>query len=165
LHDGPGAEPLHDDAASRLDLRGRLAHFHPRDSFDLLPQRGGGVGKKLPLKYLHFGGAGRTFGQDPFGQRQGVVHRDDQRAFTQDHGHRLGDAVARPLLIESDCRLGDLFCNSQLGGVYRVPPSWLQATLATASEKKADVAQHPRVFDHVGLLVIGPPGTAELPFS
>ena len=30
--------------------------------------------------------------------------------------------------------------------------------------KKADVAEHPQVFDHVGLLVNEPPGTAELLF-
>jgi len=35
---------------------------------------------------------------------------------------------------------------------------------ATASKKKADVAEHPEVFDHVGLLFNGPPGMAELPF-
>jgi hypothetical protein len=28
--------------------------------------------------------------------------------------------------------------------------------------KKADVAEHPKVFDHVGLLVNEPPGTAGL---
>jgi len=27
------------------------------------------------------------------------------------------------------------------------------------------VVEHPKVFDHVGLLVNGPPGTAELPFT
>jgi len=31
--------------------------------------------------------------------------------------------------------------------------------------KKADVAEHPGVFDHVGLLVNRPPGTPGLPFS
>jgi hypothetical protein len=31
-------------------------------------------------------------------------------------------------------------------------------------EKKADVAEHPRVFGHVGLLVNEPLGTAELLF-
>jgi hypothetical protein len=30
--------------------------------------------------------------------------------------------------------------------------------------KKADVAEHPKVFDHVGLLVNKPPGKAELLF-
>jgi len=30
--------------------------------------------------------------------------------------------------------------------------------------KKADVAERPGVFHHVGLLVNGPSGTAELPF-
>jgi hypothetical protein len=29
--------------------------------------------------------------------------------------------------------------------------------------KKADVTEHPQVFDHAGLLVIGPPGMAGLP--
>jgi hypothetical protein len=33
------------------------------------------------------------------------------------------------------------------------------------SPKKADVAEHPEVFHHVGLLVNGPPSVAELPFS
>jgi hypothetical protein len=32
------------------------------------------------------------------------------------------------------------------------------------SKKKADVVEHPRVFDHVGLLVIEPPGKAGLLF-
>jgi hypothetical protein len=30
--------------------------------------------------------------------------------------------------------------------------------------KKADVAEHPKVFDHLGLLVNKPPGKAELLF-
>jgi hypothetical protein len=30
--------------------------------------------------------------------------------------------------------------------------------------KKADVMEHPKAFDHVGLLVNKPPGTAGLPF-
>jgi len=37
---------------------------------------------------------------------------------------------------------------------------WTEAVLR---QKKADVAEHPWVFDHVGLLVIEPPGLAELP--
>jgi len=32
------------------------------------------------------------------------------------------------------------------------------------NQKKADVVEHPEVFDHVGLLVNEPPGTAGLPF-
>ena len=36
---------------------------------------------------------------------------------------------------------------------------------ANGSQKKADVAENPEVFDHVGLLVNGPPGMAGLPFS
>ena len=31
--------------------------------------------------------------------------------------------------------------------------------------KKADVAEHPEVFDYVGLLINEPPGTAELLFT
>ena len=31
-------------------------------------------------------------------------------------------------------------------------------------QKKADVAEHPRAFDHVGLLFNEPPGRAELFF-
>jgi hypothetical protein len=34
-----------------------------------------------------------------------------------------------------------------------------------ARTKKADVAEHPEVFGHVGLLVNGLPGAAELPFN
>jgi hypothetical protein len=33
-----------------------------------------------------------------------------------------------------------------------------------AENKKADVAEHPKVFDHVGLLFNEPPGTAGLFF-
>jgi hypothetical protein len=36
---------------------------------------------------------------------------------------------------------------------------------APPKTKKADVAEHPEVFHHVGLLVIEPPGLAELPFN
>jgi hypothetical protein len=31
--------------------------------------------------------------------------------------------------------------------------SWLRPFSITASEKKADVMEHPKVFDHVGLLI------------
>jgi hypothetical protein len=40
----------------------------------------------------------------------------------------------------------------------------VRGRLFVTSEKKADVAEHPAVFDHVGILVSGPPGTAGLPF-
>jgi hypothetical protein len=35
---------------------------------------------------------------------------------------------------------------------------------ATCGEEKADVAEHPEVFHHVGLLINKPPGMAEVPF-
>ena len=41
---------------------------------------------------------------------------------------------------------------------------WLRPPRA-AETKKADVVEHPEVFDHVGLLVNEPPGTAGLPLS
>jgi len=37
-------------------------------------------------------------------------------------------------------------------------------TTATHKNKKTDVAEHPKAFDHVGLLINEPPGTAGLPF-
>jgi len=40
---------------------------------------------------------------------------------------------------------------------------WLQPSHA-AETKKADVVENPKVFDHVGILVNEPPGTAGLPF-
>ena len=49
-----------------------------------------------------------------------------------------------------------------------IPATQLLVTLVktteSESEKKADVAEHPEVFRHVGLLVNGLPGAAELPF-
>jgi len=36
--------------------------------------------------------------------------------------------------------------------------------LLRREKKKADVAEHPEAFDHVGLLANEPPGTAGLPF-
>jgi hypothetical protein len=33
------------------------------------------------------------------------------------------------------------------------------------AQKKTDVSEHPAVFDHVGLLVNRPTGTAGLPFT
>jgi hypothetical protein len=41
--------------------------------------------------------------------------------------------------------------------IFRV---WIPAT----ENKKADVAEHPKVFNHVGLLTNEPPGTAGLLF-
>jgi len=41
----------------------------------------------------------------------------------------------------------------------------VRGRLFITSEKKTGVAEHPEVFDHAGILVNGPPGTAGLPFS
>jgi len=40
----------------------------------------------------------------------------------------------------------------------------LLETIEKPSKKKTDVSEHPEVFEHVGLLVNGPPGMAELSF-
>jgi hypothetical protein len=42
------------------------------------------------------------------------------------------------------------------------PRSVVVAVPATPKTKKADVAEHPQVFDHVGLLANEPIGAAEL---
>jgi len=41
---------------------------------------------------------------------------------------------------------------------------WSLRLSGTTGNKKTDVAEHPEAFDHVGLLVNEPPGTAELLF-
>ena len=92
------------------------------------------------------------------------MQRDHQCLVTQDHRHRLG-RVACSLLLECDCRLGNLLCHGQSGLFHPVPPWCLRPLGVTASEKKADVAEHPEAFNHVGLLVNEPPGPAGLPFT
>ena len=49
-----------------------------------------------------------------------------------------------------------------------IPPFTRRPTNLWTSQrptKKADVAEHPEVFHHVGLLFNEPPGTAGLPFK
>jgi len=41
---------------------------------------------------------------------------------------------------------------------------WCRDCHESAQLKIADVMEHPGVFNHAGLLVNGPPGTAGLPF-
>jgi hypothetical protein len=40
----------------------------------------------------------------------------------------------------------------------------IRGGISRKRNKKADVAEHPKVFHHVGLLFTGRPGEAELPF-
>jgi hypothetical protein len=47
---------------------------------------------------------------------------------------------------------------------FPAPPAKRSDRLAPQKTKKADVAEHPKVFDHVGLLFNEPPGTAGLFF-
>lgn len=63
LHHGSTRESPDHRSGARLDLRRRLTHLHAGDPFDLLPKRARGAGKKLPVKFLHLGGAVRVFGQ------------------------------------------------------------------------------------------------------
>ena len=48
-----GGERLHDGASRRFNFDGGLAHVHPGNVFDLLPQRFGGVVEQLAVKLLH----------------------------------------------------------------------------------------------------------------
>jgi hypothetical protein len=66
--------------------------------------------------------------------------------------------MPRSPLLESDGHLGDLVRHGRIGHVHWVPPCCID------SEKKADEVEHLEVFDPVGILVNGPPGTAGLPF-
>jgi len=45
-----------------------------------------------------------------------------------------------------------------------VNPTFQRVHSLLEIQKKTDVVEHPEVFDHVGLLVNEPPGTAGLPF-
>lgn len=48
---------------------------------------------------------------------------------------------------------------------FRATASLVVVTVSLRQEKKkADMTEHPKAFDHVGLLVNGLPGTAGLPF-
>jgi hypothetical protein len=50
------------------------------------------------------------------------------------------------------------------GFIVRIMPASTSASDKGQGTKKADVAEHPEVFHHVGLLINEPPGTAGLPF-
>ena len=69
--------------------------------------------------------------------------------------------MARSLLPESDCRLSNLLCRARIELFHRIAPDG-QAFLASTRTKKADVAEFPEVFRHVGLLTTKPPGMAGL---
>jgi hypothetical protein len=57
-------------------------------------------------------------------------------------------------------------CRAMVNVDLSIPvlPWWFLLSRTTASEKKADVVEHREAFDHVGLLVNEPSGTAGLPF-
>ena len=94
----------------------------------------------------------------------GVGVLDPQRLPAENHGHRLG-LVARLLLLESDCHLSNLLYHA---GIEASPsdshPAVIVNVLHNQEQEKADVAEYPKVFRHVGLLVDEPPGTTGLLF-
>jgi hypothetical protein len=58
--------------------------------------------------------------------------------------------------------LGYLTCEPRAEKDSSLETQILVASILRQSTKKADVAEHPKVFHHVGLLVIEPPGRAGL---
>src|SRR5437764_3614339 len=58
---------------------------------------------------------------------------------------------------------GELLCNGRSGLVQG--PALESETAAIPKAKKTDVVERPEAFDHVGLLVNGPPGRTGLPFG
>ena len=53
----------------------------------------------------------------------------------------------------------------ELDSSMKFVPSCRDRSVPPRPLKKADVAEYPEVFDHVGLLFNEPPGTAGLPFT
>ena len=66
-------------------------------------------------------------------------------------------------LLEVDGYLGDLLGHGRIGLEHRDHLLSL-AAVRPAANKKADVVEHPEVFDHVGLLGNEPPDPVGLPF-
>jgi hypothetical protein len=53
--------------------------------------------------------------------------------------------------------------NSSITSFFSCASVFISKPFIAKGEKRADVVQHRKVFNHVGLLVIEPPGTAGLP--
>ncbi len=161
LHHRAGRENLNDGAGRRFDFCGRLSNLDPGDSLDLLPQFLGRAGEQLPMKLLYLSGTLWILGQGLLGWRQRPVQRDQQRVPAENHGHQLG-VMARSLLLESNCRLGNLLRHARIEFFHCMPSRQRLLVSCTAENKKADVAENPEVFNHVGLLFNEPPGTSGL---
>ena len=87
---------------------------------------------------------------------------DHQRLPTQDDCHRFGP-VARAQVLEGAGRFSDLLRHGRIAYIHGVVPVDCDRSAPTAS-KKTGVVEHPKVFDHAGLLANEPPGRAGLPF-
>jgi hypothetical protein len=72
-----------------------------------------------------------------------------------------------PLFITQDGLRPALLSKFPLKKKLKPPPTWLKSPTDSAEErtKKANVAERPGAFDHVGLLLSGSPCNAEVPFS
>jgi hypothetical protein len=57
-----------------------------------------------------------------------------------------------------------MVCDLSSSFIFRLAVGGCDLLAPPNAKKKADVAEHLGVFDHVGLLVNEPPGTAGLPF-
>ena len=162
LHHRASSKRVHDASGGRIYFRGRLSYVPAGDSLDFRSQRIGRTLKQLSMKLLHPSGTLRSLGHHLFGRRQGLVQRHHEGVVAQDHVHRLG-RVSRPLLLKGACHLRDLIRYGSFGGVHEIHPVQIPPQQREPN-KKADVAEHPKAFHHVGLLVNEPSGSAGLLF-
>ena len=161
LHHRSAGEGVHDGAVRWLHFCRGFAHLDPCDAFDFSSQYFNAALEKLTVKLLHLHGTLRGSSEGLFSGRQYIVQRDDERvAVAEGHVYSLG-CVTRLLLLEDTDRLDNLLCHRETVLFHRIPPEQLPSSDISIN-KKADVAEHQQVFDHVGLLVNKPPATSEL---
>jgi hypothetical protein len=74
-------------------------------------------------------------------------------------------SLATPSLATPSLAVGSISCDLvDLNLSIRFLLGWVRVSRAPESEKKTDVFEHPGVFEHVGIRVNGPLGTAGAPF-
>lgn len=89
----------------------------------------------------------------------GPVQADDQSLLTRDHRHRLRPW---PVRGSSNVLAASAICCTIVELDSSIASS-LSITIIGRERKKTGVVEHLEVFDHAGLLVNGPTGTAGLP--
>ena len=96
--------------------------------------------------------ANKLFTVDPFSETTRLAHACARRGPCRS-------------LTTSLTRIGNRHGRTAARGWADIPPLMRRIPeVCAAITKKADVAEHPGVFDHVGLLINELPGTAGLPF-